>query len=265
MAPASTVDLNVAWQAGTGQFSSGPELPQFLKPLVSSMEFAMNRSTAQHPSPVMMRLLTQLFIFSFFLLASSLACTASRSEIQQEVAPSPIEETEPEPETAPHPHAAISRPQTGEEVVTSDLNGDGKPDVFKYYLPSSSEGELMLVRREMDLNFDGRLDLWNWYDEKGELLKQAFDLDFDGQIDVFSWFEHGVVVRKELSQRSGDRPDTFKYYDQGQLVRIERDTSGDGKIDTWEYWESGQLDRVGQDLDGDGRVDRWTTPEKVRR
>lgn len=214
------------------------------------------------PAPVTQAALLPFVLLALFLLLLS-GCAASQSQLQPEIEePQPIEEEE----APPHPHAAIAKPEPGEEFVQSDLNGDGKPDTFKYYLPRQDKPEeLRLVRREMDLNFDGRLDLWNWYGEEGELVKQAFDLDFDGKIDVVSFFEHGVVVRKELYQRSGDKPDAFKYYSNGQLIRSERDTTGNGKIDTWEYWEEGRVHRVGQDLDGDGKVDRWTTPDKVRR
>lgn len=160
-------------------------------------------------------------------------------------------------------NSAVARPNPGEEVVQNDLSGDGRPDSFKYFVPSASDdGTLVLVRREMDLDFDGRLDLWNWYRADGELERQAFDLDFDGRVDVVAYFEDGVVVRKEIFQRFADRPDTFKFYEKGRLVRVERDRSGNGRVDTWEYWVGDQIDRIGQDLDGDGNIDRWTTQQE---
>ncbi len=125
----------------------------------------------------------------------------------------------------------------GEKVTEFDLNGDKKPDVWTYTVPGkSADGRDIdkLVRKELDLNWDGKVDVARWYDDKEQIEKEALDLDFDGTIDQVN------------------------YYEKGQLVRKERDTNGDGKVDYWEYWENGQVDRVGEDLDGDGQVDKWT-------
>ena len=95
------------------------------------------------------------------------------------------------------------------------------------------EGKERVVRKERDLNGDGRVDVWETYDDEGNVAKQAYDLDFDG------------------------KPDLVITYEKGQLVRKERDSKGTGKVDTWEYWEDGKLDRIGVDTDGDGVVDQW--------
>ena len=120
----------------------------------------------------------------------------------------------------------------GENVTTVDLAHRGKPDVWKYTRKDAS-GKEILLRKEKDLNGDGKVDTWERYEPDGSLSRVAYDLDFDG------------------------RPDVTLYFEKDQLVRKERDTNGDGKVDTWEYWENGEVDRIGVDLDGDGQVDRW--------
>lgn len=152
-------------------------------------------------------------------------------------------------------------PGADEKVSPMDLNGDGKPDVWTYTVkakgPDGAERE-RTVRKELDINFDGKVDLTQYFDERENKVREAMDLDFDGKVDAVYFFEKGVNVRREEDVNGDGKPDVFKYYEKGKLVRKERDSNGDGKVDYWEYWENGQVDRIGEDLDGDGNVDRWT-------
>jgi hypothetical protein len=148
------------------------------------------------------------------------------------------------------------QPQPGETVVALDVTGSGKPNVWKYSV-LVSEGKERLVRRERDLNGDGKVDLWETFDEDGNVAKQVYDMDFDGKVDLVVTYEKGQLVKKEFAPGFDGMARTIAYYENGKLVRKERDTRGAGKIDTWEYYENGVLDRVGVDLDGDGQVDRW--------
>ena len=144
----------------------------------------------------------------------------------------------------------------GENVTTVDLAHRGKPDVWKYTRKDAS-GKEILLRKEKDLNGDGKVDTWERYEPDGSLSRVAYDLDFDGRPDVTLYFEKDQLVRKEMAFGFDGVPRAFAYYEKGKLVRKERDTNGDGKVDTWEYWENGEVDRIGVDLDGDGQVDRW--------
>lgn len=150
----------------------------------------------------------------------------------------------------------------GDEIVKEyDLNRDGKPDVWKYFVKAKDESGKeyeRLVRKEMDINWDGKIDIWRYYDDREQLEKEALDLDFDGRIDQINFHEKGKIVRKERDLDYNRKADLWIFYEKGQIVRKERDSNGDGKVDYWEYWENGQVDRVGEDLDGDGTVDRWT-------
>src|SRR5580765_2259353 len=60
----------------------------------------------------------------------------------------------------------------GEKVTEFDLNGDKKPDVWTYTVPGkSADGRDIdrLVRKELDLNWDGKVDVARWYDEKEQI------------------------------------------------------------------------------------------------
>ena len=148
-----------------------------------------------------------------------------------------------------------------ENVVEFDLNGDKKPDVWTYTVKAKTpEGKDYdrLVRKELDINWDGKVDIARSYDAKEQIESERLDLDFDGKVDQVNYYEKGVIVRKESDLNSSGKFSLWRFYEKGKLVRKERDTNGDGKVDYWEYWEGDQVDRVGEDLDGDGNVDKWT-------
>lgn len=156
----------------------------------------------------------------------------------------------------------IKQKKAGDETQTeTDLNGDKKPDVFSYTVKAkSADGKDIdrLVRKELDINADGKIDISRTYDEREQISREALDLDFDGKVDQVNFYEKGVIVRKERDLSSAGKPSLWLFFEKGKLVRKERDTNGDGRVDYWEYWENDQVDRIGEDLDGDGNVDKWT-------
>lgn len=156
----------------------------------------------------------------------------------------------------------IRQKQAGNETVTEfDLNGDKKPDVWTYTVKATgADGKEVerVARKELDINWDGKVDIARQYDEREQVSRESLDLDFDGKVDEVIFYEKGVVVRKERDLSSQGRPSLWVFYEKGQVARKERDTNGDGKVDYWEYWENNQVDRIGEDLDGDGNVDKWT-------
>ena len=153
-------------------------------------------------------------------------------------------------------------PGSEEHVQAYDLHRRGKPDAWVYTVSTKDDSGRPVerrVRREADLNGDGKVDIVDWFSESGEIIKETLDLDFDGKVDDTIYFEKGKKIRTEKDLDGDGRIDTWNYYDGTEkLVRKERDVKGSGKVDYWEYWESGAIDRIGEDLDGDGAVDRWT-------
>lgn len=150
----------------------------------------------------------------------------------------------------------------GLELKQYDLNRDEVPDVFKFYRleadPKNPGNKLeRLVRKEIDINHDTKVDIIRLYDDEQAVIEERTDLDFDGRIDEVAYFKSGVILRKEIDVDYDLDPDIIKYYEEGKLVRIESDRNDDGKVDTWEYFVNGELDRIGIDTDRDGKVDDW--------
>ncbi len=147
----------------------------------------------------------------------------------------------------------------GKQVVSLDANGDGKPDVIKLFLATTQDGHTVqqLVCKQTDLDFDGKIDLVQYYGPNGELFMDEYSMDYSGKFNGRTFYQDGKKVRAEKDMNFDGKPDYFEYYEGGKLVRIERDRSGNGKIDEWQYYEGGHLDRVGFDTTGSGRVDKW--------
>src|SRR5690242_13974305 len=70
----------------------------------------------------------------------------------------------------------IRTEKRGNEKVTEyDLNHDGKPDVWSYTVPGKTpEGQDIerLVRKELDINWDGKVDITRTYDEHEQIEKE---------------------------------------------------------------------------------------------
>jgi hypothetical protein len=178
------------------------------------------------------------------LLTLTVACASAPK-------PPPAKPAEPAPVVIPG-----FEKQPNEVLSEYDLTHDGKPDVWKYVVKDAGGNETLL-RKEKDLNADGRIDTWERYEADGALARVVYDLDFDGKPDVTLFFEKDQLVKKELAFGFDGVPRSWNFYEKGKLARKERDTNGDAKVDYWEYWEDGQIDRIGIDQDGDGQVDRW--------
>ncbi len=149
-------------------------------------------------------------------------------------------------------------PESGLILQEVDLDMDGRVDIYNYYRKRSQDR--LLVRKEVDLNRDGKVDLISFFDENGLLKKEQMDSDYDGHFDWVDHYQDGKRVMSEYDTEADGRPNVFKYYDSSSgktvLSRKERDTDGDGRIDVWERFdENGNVIRTGQDTDGDGKVD----------
>jgi hypothetical protein len=109
----------------------------------------------------------------------------------------------------------------------------------------------------MDADLDGRPEILRVMEGSRELCR-AVDLNQDGVVDRFVYFDaQGRERRMESGFDTDDRPDEVSYYEGGVVVRKERQTNHDGKIDTWDYFDQGHLAREERDSNGDGFVDQW--------
>lgn len=165
--------------------------------------------------------------------------------------------------TSAVPIGGCQAPGSGEELRTTDTNGDGSPEVCKYYRDVADperpgQNRTLLVRQDLDLNWDNKTDITREFGPDGNVVKESWDTDYDGRIDEVRTFEEGTIVRAERDQDNDGRFEIVRIYEDGKLVRKEIDSNGDGKPDRWEYFEGKTVDRVGIDRDFDGKPDSWT-------
>lgn len=159
-----------------------------------------------------------------------------------------------EPEATPEPVQTTE--EGGFRKVSLDVNGDGKADVYNYYRAGEGDDNTLIVRKEIDLNFDSKIDVVQIW-EKGAMTREEIDADFDGRVDWKDFYDQGERIRAEWDTRFDGNADVWRFYEGGVLVRVEMDTDGNTKVDYWEYYEGGTMQRSGWDLNGDGKIDKW--------
>ena len=118
------------------------------------------------------------------------------------------------------------------EVEEYDLNGDGKADMTSVFtrigdpnLPREQRARV-LARKEIDVNFDTKTDVKQFYGEDGVLVREEMDLDFDSKIDAIDYYVDGSRVRREMFLNFVEKPSMWKYYNEGKLVQKSKDTTG---------------------------------------
>ena len=143
----------------------------------------------------------------------------------------------------------------GLRQVTIDLSGDNKPEITNFFRDRAG-AEPLLMRKDVDLNRDGKVDVSTSFDDAGLRVKEDIDGDFDGRAD---WVDHYIDGKRSMTEIDTDFNgsfDLFKYFEGGKVRRKERDTNTDNKIDLWEYLdEQGNVTKTGRDIDGDGKMD----------
>jgi hypothetical protein len=133
-----------------------------------------------------------------------------------------------------------------------DVNGDGKPDII-HVMNGSRE-----VCRIVDLNLDGAVDAFIYYDEQGRERRRESDFDRDGRADEIAIYQNGVLVQKQRETNFDDKLDTWDYYENGVLTKRERDSDGDGIVDQWWTFNNPTNPKcavVASDTNADGKPD----------
>jgi hypothetical protein len=133
-----------------------------------------------------------------------------------------------------------------------DANGDGKPDITRYYKGSAE------VCRSSDFDRDGKPELITHFDGAGQVRRRESDYDGNGRPESIEVLEGGRLVSRQMDTQNHGKIDTWETFDgAGKIRKRERDTNGDGRIDQWWSWESGQLVLM-TDKNGDGLPDQDT-------
>jgi hypothetical protein len=133
-----------------------------------------------------------------------------------------------------------------------DINGDGKPDIT-HVMDGGRE-----VCRIVDLNLDGSIDAFIYYDAQGNERRRESDFDRDGRPDETAIYENGMIALKLRETNFDNKIDTWDHYQGGRLASRERDSDGDGIIDQWWQFNNPQNPKcaiVASDRNTDGKPD----------
>jgi hypothetical protein len=149
----------------------------------------------------------------------------------------------------------------GKNIVTFDLNKDGRPDVWRLYKTEDENGTTVefMTCKQVDFDRDNRKDWVVAYNRKGSPIYHKADFDYDGKWDVSAVYDTKVNQLAEV-ERDTDfdgKFDVREIYDTaGALTSVRRDRNSDGTPDLWEQYKDTILLAILYDDDFDGKVDR---------
>ena len=148
--------------------------------------------------------------------------------------------------------------------LTSDANGNGRIDTW-----TDMEGTRP-IRSRADRDEDGTLDRWEYYDDRGQLLKVGVSRGHEGRPDAWAFAApDGTLARIEISSSADEeRIDRWEHFHPALAqspdgtalpARVDEDTNSDGRPDKWETYDGAVLKTAAFDENGDGRPDRRLT------
>lgn len=140
-----------------------------------------------------------------------------------------------------------------EIIEKMDSTGKGNPDIFVVF-KKNENGSRQLIMQSFDLNRDKKIDLVKKF-EKGKMVRTEMDLDYDGMVDVVSEYDVANGELKKKIQADG-ATNIWKYYFQNELRKKEVDRNSDGRPDMWVYFRNGKVLRTEIDQNFDGRIVR---------
>ena len=115
--------------------------------------------------------------------------------------------------------------------IVFDFNKNGKNDTVGYM-----DGT-RIRRVELDVDENGRVDRWDYYQPDGALDRVGFATTVPGVMDSQAFYAaSGEVQRIETSTRRDGRFDRVEFYERNVLVRSQEDTNHDGRPDKWDEY-----------------------------
>jgi hypothetical protein len=149
------------------------------------------------------------------------------------------------------PYTAFYDPWGRLSRLEYDANEDGKADHVAHH-----EGKKLARLLEIDSDFDGLFERWEYFDDQGLLVKVGAARKSSAP-DIWTFAdETGQVVRIEYDEDGDGAPDRGETLVAGVVRGVDLDTDRDGKPDRWQKWEAGRLLLEELDTDADGVADR---------
>lgn len=103
-----------------------------------------------------------------------------------------------------------------------DLNSDGKKDVF-YEYDNSGYNELV------DRNFDERIDESHRYDKKNKLISSKIDANFDGYLETRIIYKYESIEKIAVDIDRDNLYEIFYFYESGTLKNAIKYHPDDGR------------------------------------
>lgn len=163
-----------------------------------------------------------------------------------------------------------------------DYNSNGKPDIFIYNkvegkdffstikIDQNQDGNIDLIREEKnnipitqkaDEDFDGVFEKTEFYDAKGNKIKEGIDTNNDGTLNDYYYFKNNLLVLQEFDSNNDGKIDMWvkTEYDSMSKIKkviIEKDNNYDGKVDEWHFTnDKREVVRIEKDTNFDGKPD----------
>jgi hypothetical protein len=133
----------------------------------------------------------------------------------------------------------------------------------KTTIPTYDSTTGKLKELTFDFNKNGKIDTWTQMDGAHPVSARQ-DLDEDGRMDRWEYYDTaGTLVKVGLSRKDSGNPDTWAYPNaRGEIDRVEVSTTGDPeRIDRWESYVANTLVKAAEDTNRDGRPDKWEEHE----
>lgn len=84
--------------------------------------------------------------------------------------------------------------------------------VFTMLLHAEEQQTLAPKKIEVDRNYDGTPDRFEYYDKDGKIVQVETDTDFNGKTDEWVYYKNGVVEKAEKDTNGDGKPDTWLAY-----------------------------------------------------
>lgn len=142
-------------------------------------------------------------------------------------------------------------------ISEQDLNGDGEVDQT-YFFRVGGGGYAYKV--EVDRNFDGEVDLIQYFDNEG-VSTTSYDADdnFDGAFETKAIFRNGNILRADIDSNRDGIVDLRAFYRDGILSREEILNPADQRLIRVNFYNNLLLARAEVDLDRDGFLETVRT------